>query len=349
MGTLKTKVLFKTLWIVVMGLLLASPAARAGNGVVSVRECTITTRLEAYARVEPITILRLNAAQIGILTGLAVLPGETVKTGAVLGHLTGPAIKGLLAQRRTAVAGARGALTAAQKILASERQKRALHLTMQETFYQAEARLADAEARLDNARYQEQSVRESVILKAPVDGTVLSLNAADGEQLQAGQTILTLLPVGGLWLRARYYGSDASAVQVGMTGQFEPVGGVPAIPVKVRTIAGTVGPGGGQAIGLVATVSAPGWRNGEAGMVTIEGAKRTFVAVPTRALILDQGRWWVLVHTNHGNRPQEVIPGPSRGESTLIEQGLEPGAGVVVEDAYRKFHRDFSLHYLQAD
>jgi membrane fusion protein, heavy metal efflux system len=318
-------------------------------GVVAVQSRTIATRLSAYARVEPIALLKLNAAQAGIVSGITVLPGETVKAGTVLGHMTGPAVNGLMAQRRSSVEAADAALTAAEKTLAIARQKEAAHLSTQQAVYHAKADLAKARAALENARSQLQSARDSIVLKASVEGTVLTVNAAEGEQVQAGQRILTLQPKNGLWLMARYYGSDALAVRIGMTGQFEPAQGGAAIPVRVRSVIGPVGPDGGQAVGLFATVPAPPWRNGEAGRLTLSGAKETFVAVPTRALILDQGRWWVLVRRENGNQRREVVPGPSEGTSTLIKKGLEPGARVVVENAYLEFHRDVSRRYQPPD
>ena len=76
---------------------------------------------------------------------------------------------------------------------------------------------------------------------------------------------------------------------------------------------------------------------------------RSLVAVPTRALILDQGQWWVLVHTANGNQPRLVTPGPARGWQTFIERGLEPGAEVVVENAYLEFHSGISKNYQPPD
>jgi multidrug efflux pump subunit AcrA (membrane-fusion protein) len=256
-----------------------------------------------------------------------------VKADTVLGHLTGPEVKGLLSQRRSSVEAAEAALTAAEKILAITRQKEAERLSTKEAVYQAEADLAKARAGLDNARTQLRAARESVVLKAPVDGIVLTVDAAKG----------------GLWRMAHYYGADASALRTGMSGQFEPADGSAAIPVKVRSLIGPIGPDGGQAVGLVAAVPAPRWLNGEAGRITLSGAKQTFVAVPTRALILYQGRWWVLVRTEKGDQRRNVVPGPSRGTATLIRKGLEPGSRVVVENAYLEFHRNVSRQYQQPD
>ncbi len=305
--------------------------------------------LSAYARVEPITLFKLNAAQAGIISGLTVLPGNPVKAGTILAHLTGPAVDGLLAQRHDSVEAAEAALAAAEKIHAGERRKQAAHLATTEAGYRAEADVIEARSKLASARAQLQTALASVVLRAPEDGIALNVLAAEGEQVQAGQTILTVQPQGNLWLVAQFYGSEALAVQVGMTGQFEPAEGGAAVPVRVKSVIGALGPDGGQAVGLVASVATPPWRNGESGRITLSGAEQTFVAVPTRALILDQGQWWVLVRTQSGNQRRQVIPGPSEGMSTLIKKGLEPGAPVVVDNAYLEFHRDFATQYQPPD
>jgi hypothetical protein len=106
---------------------------------------------------------------------------------------------------------------------------------------------------------------------------------------------------------------------------------------------------GGLTAFFKATTSAPRWSGGEAGEVIVAGDPQTAVAVPTAALILDQGRWWVLVQTADGLRRQAVEPGPSRGEQTLILHGLTAGDAVVVCDAYLLFHRDFRQRYTPPD
>jgi RND family efflux transporter MFP subunit len=316
-------------------------------GVVTARSRTITTHLSAYGRVEPIAILK--ATQTGAIDGFTVLPGESVDTGTDLGRLTGPVVDALMARYRRLAADAGAGLTAAEDILAGERRKQAAHLATQERVHQAEADVAKARADVENARSRLRVAQESVVLKAPAGGIVLTVDAANGEQVQPGQTILTLQPAGGLWLTAQFYGSDASAVRIGMTGTFDPAAGGAAVPVKVRTVIGPVGTDGGLTVGLIATVPAPHWLNGDAGRVILPGAVLTGVAVPTRALILNDGRWWVLERTKHGDRRREVVPGPSWGTLTLIEKGLEPDIQVVVENAYLEFHRDFSRQYQPPD
>ncbi len=329
--------------------MLTGTTAWAGSGTVVAQARTVAASLQGFARVEPVALARLRVAQEGMVTGWKVLPGQGVDAGAVLGHLKGPAAEAMIASRRSALVGARGERTAARKTLALEREKLSARLGTRENVYRAEAALAKARARLDTARSALRVAKDALILRAPATGTVLKVEVAAGERVEQGQTILTLQPADSLWLRAVFYGAEAQKVQVGMTGRFAPAAGGAAIPVTVRTVIGATRPDGGRAVGLATARPSPGWQSGEAGTVILEGAKRTFVTVPTRALILDRGQWWVLVRTPKGNRRQAVVPGPSRGTSTLIAQGLKPGAEVVVENAYLEFHRDFSRHYQQPD
>lgn len=323
--------------------------ARADTNVVTVQAQTVTNQFEAYAQVEPVALLPVRAAEAGIVTGLEIIPGATVQAGQKLAELGGPEIQALLAQDDAAVSSARTNLLGAQKSLAIEQQQFASHLATRQMVLQAEGAVAQAQAAVDTAQAQLRALQQTTALTAPADGSVLALNATDGERVNAGETILTLQPANKLWLRAACYGADAAAIRVGMTGQFARAGGGQPNPVKVCAVFGALNPDGGESIGLVAATASPGWLNGESGTVTLNGPVHSLVVVPTRALILDQGQWWVLVHTDRGNRPQAVTPGPVRGWRTFIERGLAPGAEVVVENAYLEFHSSISKNYQPPD
>ncbi len=324
------------------------PAAAAG-GVVTARALSIRTHLTGFARVAPVVLVRIKSAATGIVTGLHLLPGDTITAGEVLGSLTGPAATERLAEGKAAVTGARAALEAARKILAAEREKAAAQLATWNAVYRAEADLAAARTNFETARARLDAIRAKNRLTAQVGGTVLRLTAGNGEAVAAGRPILTIRPTGALWLTARYYGTDGAAVRVAMKGRFLPADRSVAIPVVVRAIPGATNPDGSLEIDLQATDPAPGWHDGDTGSVTLDGALRRFVAVPTRALILDRVSWWVMVRTASGESRRQVVPGPSRGAWTLIAKGLEPGEAVVVENAYLEFHREFSKHYQQPD
>ncbi len=327
-----------------------SVAGQASDAdAVAVQFRAVTPQLVAYAQVEPISVLPVDAAEAGVVEGLSVLPGVHVHAGEELARLSGPSIQTLLMQSEADVRSARSQLDATQKSLAIERQQLPSHLTTRQAVHQAEAAEAQAQTALDNAQSRLNAVRQLMTLSAPGDGVVLALNSTNGQLVSAGQTILTLQPTNRLWLRAVYYGADLNAIRVGTTGRFTPTDGSESIPVRVSSVPGTLAAGGGESIAVIPAEAKAAWLSGEAGTLTLDMPSRRLIGVPTRALVLNQGKWWVMVHTANGDRPQAVVPGPTEGWDTFIESGLAPGMQVVVNNAYLLFHSSISEQYQVPD
>jgi cobalt-zinc-cadmium efflux system membrane fusion protein len=324
----------------------ASAAGQASDAdAVAVQLRAVTPNLVAYAQVEPISVLPVDAAETGVVEGLRVLPGMHVRTGEELAHLTGPGIRTLLIESEADVRSARAQLDAAQKTLATLREQLPSHLTTRQAVHQAESAEAQAQTALDNAQSRLSSVRQLMTLPAPASGIVLALNSANGQLVSAGQPVVTLQPDNQLWLRAAYYGTDLKVIRPGMTGSFMPADGSPPIAVRVASIPGMIAAGGSESIALVPASAKAAWISGEAGTVTLDLPPRKLVAVPTRALVLNQGKWWVMVHTSKGDRPEEVTPGPVEGWNTFIESGLAPGTQVIVNNAYLLFHASIAEQF----
>lgn len=336
-------------WLVLSSGALLAVGQSNSAGYLTVRLGEVTPQLEAYGQVEPITVLPVSAAQTGVIAGLKVLPGMHVRTGQELAHLNGPEITALLLQSQADVRSAQAQLSATQKSLAIQKLQLAAHLSTRQVVHQAESAVAQAQTTFDNAQSRLKAVHQMMTLSAPTNATVLTVNATDGELVSVGQPILTLQTANRLWLMASYYGADLSAIRVGMTGRFSPADSGKSVPVKVSAVFGSLGVGGGESIALVTKSPNSRWMNGEFGNVTLDSPQRKLVAVPTRSLILDQGKWWVMVHTAQGDRPQAVVPGPARGWQTFLERGLDPGAQVVVENAYLLFHRGIAQGYQLPD
>ena len=333
----------------ITGFLFATGLVRADTNVVTVQTEMIPNRFEAYAQVEPVAALPVRTVEAGQIIKFDIIPGTAVHAGQKLAQLGGPEIQALLTQKKAALNNARTSLLSARKSLAIDQQQQSSHLTTRQMVLRAESAAAQAQSAFDTAQAQLRALRRTIMLTAPVDGTVLAVNAAEGQHVTAGETCLILQPADKLWLKANYYGTDIAEIHVGMTGQFSPAGGGNPIPVKVATVFGSLAPDGGESVGLLADTPAPGWLNGESGKVTLNGPVRKLVAVPTRALILYQGQWWVLVHTDQGDQRRVVTPGQTRGWQTFIESGLKPGDQVVVENAYLEFHRGISKTYQPPD
>ena len=313
--------------------------------VVTVQSRLQTSQLVAYGQVSPVSTVPVSAAEEGVVTGLAVRPGTHVRAGQSLAHLSGPAIDSLVTQGEADVRGAQSQLDAAVKSLEIAREQLPAHLTTRQAVQQAESVAAQARSGLVNAQSRLATIRELMTVSSPADGIVLQLNSANGALVSVGQPILTLQPANGLWLLANYYGADLTRIRVGMTGQFLPSDGGTPIKVRVASIPGTLAVGGGESIALKPLHVTPSWLSGESGTVNLDLPARQMVAVPTRALVLNQGKWFVMVHTASGDRAQEVVPGPTEGWDTFIVSGLAPGTKVVVSNAYLLFHANSAEQY----
>jgi multidrug efflux pump subunit AcrA (membrane-fusion protein) len=334
--------------ILILLLAVASPA-HAGDSLWTAKTQTMSREIVAYATVEPRSVLRLRVGIAGVVADLKVQPGDAIAAGAELGQLTGPSVDALLAARRAELAAAGAVFKAAEQELAITREKVAGRLSTRSAMARDRATLSDAQAKRDSARAALSAVEEMASIRAPRAGLVLKVDAFSGERVAAGATLLTMISENDLWLRAAFYGADADAVSAGMVGKFVPAGGGRAIPVTVRTVVGALRPDGGRVVNLEPIAVAPGWVDGQTGTVTLDAGALSGVAVPTRALILDRAKWWVLVHSAKGDVQQEVTPGPSDGTLTLITRGLASGSAVVVENAYLEFHRGISGHYQPPD
>lgn len=320
-------------------------AQSADAGYVTVQLTSFTPSMKAYGQVEPAAVLPLNAGEAGVVDGLKILPGSHVRAGEELAHLNGPSIRALLMQSNADLRSAQAQLSAAQKSLAIQREQLLSHLSTRSVMHQAESALAQAQTGFDNAQGRLTAVRQMATVYAPVDSIVLALNSSNGELVSAGQAIVTLQPSNSLWVKARYFGPNLRMIHIGMTGYFLPADGNKTIPIKVRAIFGSTALGGGESIAVVPLHSGTRWLNGEPGAVKLNAPQRQLVAVPTRALILDQGKWWVMVHSAKKDRPEAVVPGPTQGWDTLIESGLAPGTQVIVNNAYLLYHASIAEQF----
>jgi len=330
-------------------VLYARPVHAGSSGTtVTVRQQTLPVQFRAYGQVEATSIVNVRTVEAGTLSGLHVVPGSRAQAGDVLARLSGPQMRALLTERETSLQSAQAKLDAATHALTVARSQLALQLTTRQAVDGASSELAAARAAAQTAKMRLDEARNEQTIKAPTAGVVVSVQSADGEQVQAGQTLLTIEPNGPLWVRAKYYGADASGLRVGMTGRIELAGGGAVVPLKLVTVAPAATADGSVQVGLVATSRAD-WIAGQWGNVTLDGTSIAYLMVPTAALILDRGQWWVLVRTPKGDQPRHVVPGQARGWQTGIVSGLRPGEAVVAQDAFLEYHRNIAQAYQPPD
>ncbi|HCT59854.1 MULTISPECIES: efflux RND transporter periplasmic adaptor subunit [Acidobacterium] len=324
---------------------MALPIHAQSTGTITAQRVSSTPHLRAYAQVVPISTLPLNAAETGTLAGLTITPGTHVHTGQVLATLRGPEIDSLLLELQASLRSAKAQLRNAEKALSIQREQLRAHLSTRQSLHQAMSAEASAQAALETIQSRLHATRQMAQITAPSDALVLSLQAASGERVSAGQPIVTLQPSSALWLRASFYGGNTAQIHPGMTGLFTPASGGKPIAVRVRAISGVTNPSGSEYVMMTAANASSPWQNGQYGTVTLNLPAAQVIAVPTRALILSQGSWWVMVHTAQGDQPRKVIPGSARGWTTSILSGLKPGEQVVVQNAYLLFQSKTAGQY----
>lgn len=317
-------------------MLTASAAAHTGARITTV---TVTLKpfaaeYHGYAQVKPRSVLVLKAAATGEIAKLAVSPGQHVHAGETVATLVGT-------DYQTELSTARAQFRAAQMTLRIVRHNYPVFSSAQDV---TNARTALQEARATLAR-----TRAAGQIRAPFGGIVLSVNVSPGERVSAGTSLLNLLPDHNLWLRATLFVPGAVRVRPGMTGEFHPTEGGADIQVRVSAVIPPLTAGGGVIIACTTTVDTA-WQDGEAGSVSIaSGAAQPMPVVPTAALVMDQGKWWVLLANARGLQRQPVEIGLSDGSWTYISRGLHAGERVVAVDAYLLFHANISQHYAPPD
>lgn len=300
-----------------------------------------------FAAAEPIHTLVLHAAATGRLADFRLRPGDHVRRGERLGRLRGPTYAAALAAAKATAVAARRARTLSRDSLHATEARYPV-LSDRIVLDRAKLEMVTAEADLAKARARLAALTAAGIITAPVAGTVAAVLQGDGNRVAAGDVLARIEPVGALWLRGAVYGETAAAVRIGMRGTFNPAGGGKPVAVRVASlIPGAVRDGLG--VGLVAQRRGAHWFSGEGGLVTLAPRPRAEPAVPTAALILNHGQWWVVKKVDAAFKAVRVEPDGTRGGWTWIAAGVNAGDKVVSTNAYLIFHRAFAKKYANED
>ncbi|ANJ67318.1 hypothetical protein A9404_07910 [Halothiobacillus diazotrophicus] len=317
-------------------------------GSVVVVRTTVTPTQSGYGAIRPVADVALTAQETGRITDFSILPGQLIKKDTVIGHLTGTTIEARRAEYRARLQQATAAETHAEQLLTIDRRTLSDQISTRQQLIGAEQALkrAQGERRVAQARLNEL-IRKTVV-RSPIDGTVTTVEHVDGSLVRPGTVIARLAPIQNLHLTARFFDSP---ITPGMRGVFLPLGSHTPIAVRVTQVL-PIDPRDGSRPALLRPIAATApsdWVMGVAGRVELSRPPQSRMLVPTRALILDQGQWWVLLQTARGPQRQAVTIGHSQGDDTAVLSGLKAGDRVIVEQVYRLFHRDFAQRYQQPD
>jgi membrane fusion protein, heavy metal efflux system len=336
-----------------------APAGLFAGGLLEVRKAVrekvaIPVQLTGEVRFDERKVAHLGTQAEGVVRAVHVALGDRVRPGQALIEL-----------ESVAAGEAEGACLEAQAVLrvARRNHERALELrregiTSEREYLEARREFETAEIRAESAlgvltrlgmsaadarRLTPASALGRLTLRAPSDGTVLSLHAVPGEVARTEQPLATLGDNASVWVwadlyerdiarfgRRRFDGRMAATVTVkaypgeefpGTVDFISPVMDEASRTVRLRVAAAN--PGGRLLAGMFAGVK-----------VFLPGDQET-LTVPRSAVLEDEGRSFVFIH-HHGDyyvrRPVE--PGRAWGDRIEVLRGLAGGENVVADGSF---------------
>ena len=252
-----------------------------------------------------------------------------------------------LAARQAAVAYARLARERAERLLAAKAGSR-------QDFERAQA--DDALAQSEFSRAQAEVTRSrstllalgvdartgAVVLRAPLDGIVLSREATPGAVVAPGAPLVTVSDASSLWLDVSVPAASAASLAPGTRVRFA-VAAFPSDTFDARVVS----VGGAldlQTRALPVRAAVAGTRNRlrAAMFATVwldAGARTSTVAVLTRSIVLLDGRQVAFVATPLPAgavrlERRDIVTSGEQGSVTRIISGIVPGEQVITDGAF---------------
>jgi RND family efflux transporter MFP subunit len=177
-----------------------------------------------------------------------------------------------------------------------------------------------------------------LVLKSPLSGTVIEVNAINGAYVQAGQPLVRVVDTSKLWLKANIPLSEATHLDhlssayftvSGMTEEFKPSRLITVNDVvdtktrTVQTILEVDNTAGKLKVGMYANI------------VLQAGHADNTLAVPNSAIFEDEGRFFVYIQTGGETFiRREVTLGNRNAGFTAIVKGLTANDRVVITGGY---------------
>ncbi|PYP78901.1 MAG: efflux RND transporter periplasmic adaptor subunit [Gemmatimonadetes bacterium] len=284
----------------------------------------------------------------GRLVYLGVVEGDRVRAGQVIARIEDADVKAQLAQAQANLQVSRAELHDAQRSLARERLLADSGASSQASVDAAEARYERVKASIaaaEAAVLAAQVSLENTVIRAPIDGTVLTKNADVGEVVAplAGSAfsksaVVTIADLGSLQVEADVAESNLEAISGGQPGEIV----LDAYPdERYPGVVAKIVPTADRAKATVQVKVA--FRSYDARVLPEMSAKVHFLPRPSRVAVDTQpvlvvpgtavternGRSVVFVVERGRAVEVPVVVGRQVGSSVAIREGLRPGVRVV--------------------
>lgn len=192
------------------------------------------------------------------------------------------------------------------------------------------SRIAEARAALNQARLNDNAG----LIKSPIAGVIMTLNAQPGQEVDGNQTtpVATVVNLDALQVHSPMAPNYASHVKEGMQALLT-FDETPGKEFKGRVKQLTTRSGGQEYVAILTFTNSdylvkPGYRP-HVGVKTGRSVKDA-PAVPAEAVDYEDKQWFVQVRRNDNWEKVSVTPGVSDGKFTSIESGVKEGDVVLV-------------------
>ena len=197
----------------------------------------------------------------------------------------------------------------------------------------AEVDAARASAASANATVASLHARSgSLVLRAPMAGTVEGLAVRPGDLIAAGTTVAVVAAAGDLRVRFGVDPQMAQRIRAGQPLKIEPTGGGSAIDGTIVGIDPAIDPT--THLASVFAQLPPAYAAGPGqpfrAVIAVSGAVSA-LTIPYAALLDDGGKPYVFVVANGVAHRRDVVPGNSTGDRIVIVRGVDASAQVVTE------------------
>ena len=330
-----------------------APAVIGPENIAVAHDTTLTTGPTLSGTLEPELAATVRAELGGSVTELRVDDGQAVKRGQLLLRIDDIALRDGYLSARAALRSSEATAQLARRNADRARRLNAAGAVADREVEDAETnattaegQVADAKARLANAREQ----LDKTTLRAPFDGVVANVTVSEGDVVQTGAELLSVLDPTSLRLEASVPAEYIAAVKPGTPVQFT-VSGFEGRRVtgEVERVSPSVDPATRQVRVIVSLANEE--RSLVAGLFAdgrVATESRPGIVVP-RAAIDDRGIRPLVMRLKGGRVERvevetglqdraservEVRRGLAAGDTVLLggAAGLAPGTPAVVRD-----------------
>jgi len=294
----------------------------------------VTQALALNGRVVPRHEVNLRAEASGLILGVEVEEGDQVKAGDVLVRLD-PALGGArLDQARAALEAQR--VRERQALVTATRARALASATVsQAALDEAELTLEEARSetrRLEAALSQAESEAQQYILRAPIDGTILSRTAEPGQIATLQEDLLLLADLHDPILRTDVDELHSARIHTGMRAELLPVGRSLPLPGKVSFASPRIDTlTGGRAIEIAfdEPVDLPIGLTVAINLVVDESSDA--LSIPRQALALDGTSPRVMVIEDGIAQPRSIEFDDWPAARVRVTSGLKAGDVVILD------------------